>query len=271
VANRETFFEGLEKKLAPHYGPPQYSAGNDIDHIRRVIQIAESARGINLGNGRILDFDSDELRAAALLHEMDRSRSLGEEIGKRAEKIYRNNSQSQPDPKILRRTGIRDLAKEYLRGGGFQPDQEERIITAVLEHSKKDDDLEHDSGVLTALRIGDKIDRMGPLGLISAAAHRGGSASLYDFRHPFGYGSTEEGRMKTVFDDHFRVFEWYAMLPCDDARELANPRFRMRIFFMRELAKEIAAASGVENRIEEDLKRALGQYYNEFPPTEEVL
>ncbi len=266
MTNREKFFAELEKKLAPHYGPPNYSAGNDIDHIRRVIQIAESARGIDLNHNRVLDFDSDELRAAALLHEMDRSKSLGKRVLRSGKKWAKNHlSQGEfLNEKALRKIGIRQMVLYYLRGSGFSTEAKTRIVNAVIEHPKFADDLENDSGVLIALRIGDKIDRMGPLGLISAAAHRGGSASLYDFNHPFGYGSTEEGRLKTIYDDHFRVFEWYAMLPCNAARRLAKPRFLIRIFFMRELAKEIASASGVKNRVEEDLRKALGMYYEEF-------
>jgi len=104
---------------------------------------------------------------------------------------------------------------------------------------------------------------MGILGLLGAAASYGRELPLYDQNNPFSYISTAEGEIKSIYGYWFRVFEWYVMLPSDEARKLAEKPHRLpaRIAAMRQLAEEISLITGVPNAVEGDFKKAFGKYY----------
>jgi len=53
-----------------------------------------------------------------------------------------------------------------------------------MQHGKKDDEP-NDSSLLTVLRVGDKLDRLGSIGLVMAALHRGLNLPLFDSQKPF--------------------------------------------------------------------------------------
>ena len=227
----------LEAKLASLYAMPNSPGGHDILHVRRMIDM-----GPRIAEVTGLTFDLDEYAAAVLLHNIDRGAAV------------------QGVAKLI---SLGQLVKVLLDETAFSPEAKDRIIVVVLQHSKKDDEP-GDSTLLQAVRIADKLDRLGPLGIVSAAAFRGSELPLYDPVHPFGYTSTAEGKMmKTVYVDFFRVMEWVGMLPSDQARSLIN-RNDMTAFinYVRAFGREIALRHGVVNRVEDDIKKALGSYYN---------
>lgn len=230
------FLRSLDERLRIPYTPPNLAGGHDVTHVERL-----AARGRKIGT--ILKFDPDELAAAVWLHNLDRATLLG--------------------PEIKEAGGLANYCRTLLIDSPFNPEQRERIIDAVLQHPKKDDDPS-DSPLLTALRIADKLDRIGPLGILSIPAFRGPNLLPYDSKQPFGYDSTVEGKLKSIYNDFFRVLEWYGMLPSDEARSLVNIQ-RLRFFaeFLRMLGEEIAELTGAENLVEKDIRKALGTYYHQ--------
>ncbi len=190
----------------------------------------------------ILNFNSDEYVAAVWLHNVDRN----------------------PETKTrIQRTGISlgAICLGFLLDSPFEEETKIRIVDAVLQHPKKDDDPS-DSTLLTALRIADKLDRMGPLGIMASAAFRGNDLLPYDPQYPFGYSSTDEGKLRSCYNDLFRILEWYGMLPSEKARALVNHgRLLFFVNYIRELGNEIAEATGDANRVEDDIRQALGNYY----------
>ena len=231
--------EVIGTKLRPHYTMPHGSGGHDISHVERMI-----ARGPRIAEVTGLVFDHDEFAAAVWLHNIDRGAAV---------------------------RGVSDIAsleqivRIQLTETDFDNAAKDRIVDAVLQHNKKDD-APGDSTLLQAVRIADKLDRLGPLGVLSAAAFRGSELPLYDPKQPFGYTSTAEGEtMKTVYIDLFRVMEWVGMLPSDQARSLIDREdVTAFISFVRSLGREIARQCNVPNKIEDDIKKALGPFYDRY-------
>lgn len=225
--------------LTPLYTPANVGGGHDVSHVLRMIEIGKKIK-------LHLDFDWDEYVIVCWLHNIDRCHT------------YKKDIKKQGLANVISGL-INDLTTS-----GFAKTQ---MLVAILQHNKKDDDLEFDSSLLTALRIADKLDRLGPLGIVACAAHRGGEKPAYHPTQPFGYDQTHEDGIKTIYTDYFRVLEWYGMLPYDWARDLVNKKlFTVYIDFLRALGEEIALVTQTENAIENDIQRALGQYYQEFSP-----
>jgi HD superfamily phosphodiesterase len=223
-------------KLRVPYTPPQIDGGHEFIHVERMIALAARI-------SKILTFDMNEFRAAAWLHNLDRCPVF------------------KPD---IEQHGLRGVCLNILAESPFSEEARERIGDTVLEHNKKEDEP-GDSTLLTALRIADKLDRFGPLGILAAAAHQGPRLLAYDPERPFLYDSTEEGKLKSIYNNLFRILEWVTMLPSDEARDLINPR-RMRFYiaFLRELGAEIAEVTGKPNEVEVDIKKALGSFYEQW-------
>ena len=217
MSTQDNFLSGLEASLTPHLLYPNAPRENDLTHANRLIRPAPE-----IGRRCRLDFDEGEFRAAALLHEIDRSTSLHQPIIELGQRRYRNNSGNKPKDEFLKKAGIEIFLKDKLSNSCFGLEARDRITRTVLEHSKRGDDLEHDPHLLTALRIADKLDRMGPYGICTAIIHHCPALPLFDPISPFGYKSTVEGKLGSVYDDWMRVFEWYAMLPFDAARAMAQ-------------------------------------------------
>lgn len=243
------------------------SGGHDTTHVERLISIGKIVQRITK-----LQFDWNEFVAAVWLHNLDRALKLRKEIEERGAAWAQKNQayfddliHDEEDVKaFIRVRGLEIYCRELLEWSPFNEDARDRIVDAVLHHSKFADEP-GDSPLLTALRIADKVDRMGPSGIRDAAAHRGQVLPPYDEQRPFGYGSTEEDRMKTLYDDLFRILEWYGMLPSEEARRVVNMEyFCFYILYVRMLGKEIADRLGIENKVEEDIKQALGQHYAEI-------
>jgi hypothetical protein len=188
----------------------------------------------------------DEYRAAVWLHNIDRCTALKEE---------KENA-----------GGLRSYLAVLLLSADFSPEAKERITAAVLQHSKKDDEL-GDSTLLIALRIADKLDRFNPTGIVEAAASWG-HLPIFDPQMPFSYDSAEAGEHGTaghqsIYQTFFRVVEWIPMLPTQWARELiSRDHLRLLITFLRLLGAQAAAQFNVPNRVEDDLRRALGPCYD---------
>ncbi len=186
------FLKWLSDFLRPHYTPPAIAGGHDWTHVERLITLAS-------GITRFLNFNMDEFQAAAWLHNLDRATNLKE--------VVKING------------GLKAYCLKLLSEGPFDEDAQERIVDAVLQHNKKDDEP-GDSTLLQALRIADKVDRFGPLGIMAISAHQGPNLISYDPHNPFGYDSTAEDKLKSVYNNFMRVLEWYGMLPSAHARAL---------------------------------------------------
>lgn len=232
----------IETKLSSHYTMPHGSGGHDIWHVKRLI-----ARGPRIAETTGLVFDYDEFVAAVWLHNIDRSA------------VVRGISDI---------VSLEQLVRIQLAETEFDHDAVDRIVDVVLQHNKKDDEPS-DSALLQAVRIADKLDRLGPLGVLSAAAFRGSELPLYDPEQPFGYTSTAEGKtMKTVYIDLFRVMEWVGMLPSDQARGLIDHEdITAFISYVRSLGREIARQHNIPNEVEADIQKALGPFYDRYART----
>ncbi len=232
------FLAELKRKLEPLYATAVVGGVcHDTDHVRRVM-----AFGPKIARATGLRFDLEEFEAAVWLHNLDKIPSV----------LH-----------ALKVTSLRVLLASLLGGSDFSRDAQERIVDAALRHSKKDDEP-GDSALLTALRIADKLDSLGPIGIARSVSGRM-TLPLYDRQNPFGFGSTSDERMKTVYDDFFRIIEWVGMLPSDAARGLIDKQdFRANVDFLRAFGRELGARLGVDNRVEQDIKRALGPYYQSY-------
>lgn len=233
-----SFLEDLATSLRKVYVVPYVGRGHDFYHVERMV-----ARGFQLA--RYLKFDMDEYVAAVWLHNVDRCKAL--------------------EPEWTARGGLRPYLGDLLEKSGFSPEAKERITVAVLEHSKKDDEP-HDSPLLTALRVADKLDRLCPIGIVDAAAgwHH---LPIFDPHEPFGYDATEAGEHGTrghqsIYQTYYRVLEWVAMLPAWARELIRREHIRLFITFLRLLGAQAAEQFGVEDRTEEDIRRALGPCYD---------
>ncbi len=264
----ESYLSSLIEKLKPGYAPRAMgTGGHDFTHVERLIAIGKTIRGKTK-----IDFDWNEFVTAVWLHNLDRAPAFRKDIERYGktwalanEDSLREYGADNEDVKaFVRARGLEFYCYELLEPSPFGPEARERIVKAVMEHPKFKDEPGN-STLLTALRIADKVDRMGPLGIMASGAFRGKDVLPYDSEHPFGYGSTEEGRMKTLYDDLFRVMEWFGMLPSDEARSVVNERyFWFFISYVRMLGEEIAERTGTHNTVELDIQRALGGYYDRF-------
>lgn len=230
-----TFYETLVAKLEPLYHVPHVLGGHDAVHVRGVERLGEKILP------HMPTVDQTEYRVTAWLHNLDRCLAIKEEL-------------------VVTAGGLTAYLHVMLSESPFNQAGRNRIVDAVLQHGKKEDDLAHDSSLITAIRIADKLDRLTPLNMMSGPAHRSGIPH-YDLEQPFGY--------KTSKDCHLKFFlwnvEWYEMLPYDWARRLVDPYFfRQFLSYLRELGRDIAERHGIENKIEEDIRMALGSYYEEW-------
>ena len=239
------FVERLAARLRPLYTPPMVEGAHDFLHVERMVKLGPRILGIRGLTGP-LRFNIHEFTAAVWLHNLDRS--------------------SYAETARAKGTALRGLASEFLEDSPFAADARERIVDAVLRHSKKDDEL-GDPDLLQAVRVADKVDRFSPSGIVGAGQYLFNSLP-YSPANPFVYGSTAEKDLKNVFGTFMRPLEWYAMLPSDEARALIDPRF-MELFleFLRCFGEEIARHLDVPNDAESMLKKALGSYYDRFEPS----
>jgi hypothetical protein len=232
-----TYFALLKGVLIPAYTPPRAPAGNDHLHCDRMATYwGPRIRAF-------LAFDTAEYLTACWLHNLDVTQT-----GKRPfEEI---------EPELWGLLGDSPFGREA-RG---------RIVDAVRQHPKFKDDPA-DSALLTALRIADKVDKLddATMGIIGACAMRGTQVLAYDPKQPFHYGSTDDGKLKSVYNDFMRQLEWYGMLPSDEARSLvADDSMRFYVQFLRRYGAFVARHTGLKDECDDDLQKALGPYYDRF-------
>ncbi len=222
--------------LRSRYTSPAVSGSHDYTHCERLVRWGGQIQGL-MGLEHPLVFDPLEYEAACWLHNLDRVHDCED---------------------------FRKECKGLLAQSPFSEEAQDRIYDTVFQHSKKDDDP-GDSDLLQALRIADKVDRFSVSGVLGAGQYAP-HLLPYNPDAPFGYESTEEEHVNEadLYRLFFRPIEWYAMLPSDDARLLIPRRsLRYAIETVRLLAEEAAWHAGVPNRVEDDLREALGPYYEE--------
>ena len=270
MKTHQDFLVKLQERLRPKYMPQaNCQGGHDVTHVERLIAIGKKIT--------FLKFNMDEFVTAAWLHNLDRVPALPKGIEicleAEAEKMFLDDPVITEEnvEAFIRTLGLGIYCSMLLERSPFNEWAQDRIVNAVMQQGKKDDEL-GDSPLLTALRIADKLDRMGPLGIIANASFRGDNLLPYDPINPFGYDSTAEGKITTIYNGYFQILEWYGMLPSDEARDLVDQKkLRFFISFLRMLGEEISEATGAENQVEDDIKKALGAHYSkvlgiETPP-----
>ena len=229
----EDYFAEFITRFLTLYQVPYVQGGHDLVHVRGVERLGEKIFP------HMPNVVPEEYRVAVWLHNVDRCPLLkreAEEDGGHYSHFHR-----------------------LLWNCPFDGDGQKRIINAVLNHSKKEDDLTKDSPLLTALRIGDKLDRFTPLNIMAGPAHRS-DIPHYDVSQPFGYQTNRPCHLKYYLWN----LEWYAMLPYDWARGLVDKvYFRLFLSFIRELGRDIAERHQIPNGIEGEIRTALGRYYEE--------
>lgn len=231
----------LKTKLTPIYTPPAIAGGHDVTHVLRMEHMFPRMRKYFSRYGMV---NREEYIAAVWLHNLDRS--------------------SLVSPQSHDRT--KTVCEEMLSASPFDYDAQSLITDAVLQHSKWDDHPE-DSILLQALRLADKTDRIGIIGIICGAAFRGSRMLPYNPDDPFLYQALAETDMKTLFHDYWRILEWWPKYP--QLREFVGekPIFQF-INFVREYAAHIAESHCVPNTVEENIAKALGTYYQTFSPAQ---
>src|SRR3989338_10316833 len=237
----EDFKVRLERSLRSAFSKENAKGDHTYLHTGRMKKMGPRLQGTLGANGRPLVFDLDEYFVAVDLHNLDASLSFKREIKER---------------------GYRAVCERLLAPGPFNAEAKERIIRAVTEHSKKDDEP-GDSDLSVALRSADKIDRFAPSMLPGCGTCNPNLLAYDDSPNPFWGGEgTREGEVKTQYKAYFRNLEWYGMLPSDEARALVNPRFlKLIVEFLRCFGSEIAGHLGIPNRAEDDIRMAFGKHY----------
>ena len=227
----------LKGVLEPRYTPPLVPAGNDRLHCDRMA----SYWGPRIR--AFLDFDLQEYEVTCWLHNLDVS-------------VSSKMPWSKTEPEL----------RGLLAESPFDDEARNRIVDAIKQHAKFKDSPD-DSTILQALRIADKVDKLddATMGIIGACAMRGVQVLAYDPVRPFNYASTEESKLRSIYNDFFRQLEWYGMLPSDEARALvSDDSMRFYVTFVRRFATFIARATGLTNESEGDIQKALGVYYSRF-------
>lgn len=234
----QSFLEKIQALVLPLC---ENIGGHGPDHHQRMQNMYDEISNLIPG------VDEKEYLAAVWLHSLDRHESV----------------------KKLSKEELSFLLNVLLACSGFsETSSRQRIVSAVLEHSKFMDDPD-DSPLLQALRLADKWDRIGALGVFSGLMWLGMRMPLYKAKKPFGYGSTAEGGhgYQTNYENFYRVLEWYKLFPL--IRELVRRHPRRLWNFLdalRAFAEEVSEAHGVPNTVEYDIHRCLGEFYDEWKP-----
>ncbi len=226
----------LAGQLRPLYTPPRVKGAHDFTHVERMVSYSPKIQGVMGHEGRRLSFDPQEYVTACWLHNLDRVPEV-QELGDEA------------------------TARILLAESPYDAEARERLVDVLRQHSKKDDEP-GDSHLLTAVRIADKLEGFEPRNLLGCGASL--PALLpYDPAHPYWRGGTTvESQLKTQLAGIFRVVEWYAMLPSDEARALVPPVcLKAQITWLRAMGIRLADYLGVRNEMEADISRALGPHY----------
>lgn len=227
------FLDGL---LRLYYQTGNAVGGHDWLHVRDVERMGPKIRSY-------LKFDTNEFTVAAKLHNVDRSKRL------RLETVLHG--------------GEENLLRSLLENGPFSSEAQDRIVFAVLHHGLKA--LPKGAPLLAvALQDADKLVRFRPSNLLSAGAYDS-YAGIPAFRpeDPFGFTLTREKDRNSTWVGFMGNLEWIGMLSCDAARELIDPDYLAHfMLFLRLMGWEMAEYAGCPNRAEDDIRKALGLYYD---------
>ena len=226
-----SYLQKLDGKLRPMYEVSN-AEGHDNRHVDGMLRLGPQIRNH-------LTFNVAEFHAAVWLHNLDRFLPAGG------------------------RPVFEAACVGLLADSPFQPEGRERILTAVLRHSTlfKDDDR---SDLQKALQIADMVEKLaGPWAIVVGAVFSGQRFPLCNPASPFEYGNTDNPQ-RNVLTNYWRHFEWYAMIP-RWARALVPLEHRLlSLMFIRQLGQKIAQDHGIENKIEDCLRKALGPTFDEF-------
>ena len=267
-SNADEYIQLLKEQLTSWYTCPFVNVAHDSLHVGRMLRRASHVIGVQgLQSQGKLEPDIHELLTAIWLHNLDRvQRIRGPRNDTEVRSALVDVALAAHDPKEERRPFVEEACRVMLEPSPFDEEARARIIDAVLNHSKKDDE-EGDSHLMTALRILDKWDRFSVSGILGAGVANE-SWAFYDEGNPFGgYGDTgnEAQRHKDAWRVWPRTLEWWGMLPSDDARELVRPDFEKYLWVFRWFAQEIAQHTEASmDDAEADIEKALGKYYHAF-------
>src|SRR3989344_5334554 len=228
----------LAEKLSPVYIVPRAHGCHDLPHVTRMVAMADEICDLIGG------VDKCFFKITVWLHNADRIPEFQKDI---------------------KTWGLESFLRAMLPYS-FPASITDEIIDAVLKHSKKDDEPQ-DSPLLLALRVADKWDRIGILGAVSGFEWLGSRLPSYDQQKPYGYGNTAEGHYKTIYQNLFRILEWYGMSSHVRSLVERHPwKMEHLLSFILAYGREVAEAHKIPNTSEEDIRKALGTYYEKWAP-----
>lgn len=179
--------------------------------------------------------------------------------------VWLHNADRYPEL-VPNKDALESSLYAMLDGSDFDDVEKFNVVTAVKQHGKFKDGPS-DSALLRMIRLADKWDRIGYMGAIAGFAWRGNELPAYNHDVPFGYGSTVEGSYTNLYQNLFRIMEWYVDFPLIRELCVRHPwRFAHFLAFVRGFGKEIAYAHGVPNTVEGDIEKCLGLYYDKWLP-----
>lgn len=150
----------------------------------------------------------------------------------------------------------------YLSDSPFDDTARSRIIEAIANHTRLYQD---DSAPLQrALQIADMTENLaGAVTIVRAITFSGPNFPICNPKNPFEYGDTDSPE-RNVLANFFRHLEWFRFIPPWARQIVTRERRQLMLQFLRQLGQEVAGYYGVQNQIEDCLKKALGHAYDEF-------
>lgn len=130
-----------------------------------------------------------------------------------------------------------EMASPLLRSLGILTNEDREIVeNTISDHSRKNEFV-RSSKVVQIVMDADRLDSLGALGPVRAAATR--------WRNPLFIprenesGSTADDKIESIYHDFsVRVVEWFGMLWTSSARAIARPRVEFLLQFNEEYKKE---------------------------------
>lgn len=131
----------------------------------------------------------------------------------------------------------REMASFFLRSLGILSNEDREIVeNAIADHSRRNSDV-RTSKVVKTVMDADRLDSLGALGPVRAAATRWRNP-LFIPREVEGQSTADDNIESIYYDFAYRVVEWYGMLWTASARQIARPRVEFLLEFNKEYKKE---------------------------------
>jgi len=129
----------------------------------------------------------------------------------------------------------REFSNDFLDSLPLLTEQDRVLVkNAIEDHPKLNSNVRR-SYVVEIIMDADRLDTLGALGPVRAAAHRW-HLPLYATQIET---SSVEGEIKTIYQDFaYRGMEFYDMLWTKSARKIAKPRYKFLKKFVQEFKKE---------------------------------